>query len=437
MKKLLTFLFIFLIGCSVNAKSLKNEFTDIIFDSGISKNSISISIKKDDGKDIYNLNEKILVHPASVQKILTLPAAIDVLGDDYQFTTTLYKRDDKTYILKLGADPYLKTDDLKTFASKINNETIQNLYIDDSIIESKDWGEGWQWDDNLNLAMPKFNSYNIDNNLFSITIMPDGKIINPSRCPIIFINNLVQDKVNNIKVSRDNSYSSNTITLSGTINNTETVVIPINNLKRYFNIQLTKTLEDNKIYLKTAHIQTKVNKNDKKIVSVEHPVSTAVKDVLENSNNMVSESLTKIASSKFYTKTGTDADGVMLFDEYCKKLNIDSSSIRLVDASGVSKNNLATADFITEYLLKQKDNKILQYMAKPGTGTLSERMIPLQNNLRAKTGTLSDISSIAGYLTSKSGQNYIFCIIINDPKSTNSEKKLLEDYLIRQMYLKL
>ena len=64
-------------------------------------------------------------------------------------------------------------------------------------------------------------------------------------------------------------------------------------------------------------------------------------------------------------------------------------------------------------------------------------MIPLKDNLKAKTGTLSDISTIAGFLTSKSGNKYAFCIMINDPKSTSSEKKVVEDYIIRDMYLKL
>ena len=75
-------------------------------------------------------------------------------------------------------------------------------------------------------------------------------------------------------------------------------------------------------------------------------------------------------------------------------------------------------------------------MAKPGEGTLKTRMLLLENNVRAKTGTLSDISAIAGFVTSKSGKEYTFCIMINDPKSTNSDKKLLEDYLIREIYLK-
>ena len=125
-----------------------------------------------------------------------------------------------------------------------------------------------------------------------------------------------------------------------------------------------------------------------------------------------------------------------LSESYFKKLGMDTSRIRISDASGVSKNNLVDADFVTTYLIKIKDNNIISKMATAGEGTLSDRMIPLKGNLKAKTGTLSDISSIAGFLTSKSGNNYVFCIIINDPSSQNSDKKNLENYLIRELYLK-
>jgi D-alanyl-D-alanine carboxypeptidase len=57
--------------------------------------------------------------------------------------------------------------------------------------------------------------------------------------------------------------------------------------------------------------------------------------------------------------------------------------------------------------------------------------------LHAKTGTLSDTSSIAGYIDSKSGNTYAFCIMISDPKSKAADKKMLEEYLIREVYTKL
>ena len=73
-------------------------------------------------------------------------------------------------------------------------------------------------------------------------------------------------------------------------------------------------------------------------------------------------------------------------------------------------------------------------MAVPGVGTLSNRMLYFKDKLFAKTGTLQNVSAIAGYLTAESGKTYAFCIIINDAKSTGFEKKAFEEYVLRTAY---
>ena len=444
MKKFILLITLLLIlNVNAEAKSLSKSFRTLIHESQIAPETIAISVKNaETGKIIFEQNERVLMHPASVQKILTIIPIVEALGDDYSFKTELYNRKNNECVIKLGADPYLTSSDLENITKKINAEKVQKIYIDDSIIEKKDWGEGWQWDDDLNSYMPRFNSYNLDGNLTKITIMPtdtnkQALIINPQKSPIMFYNNVITGDKNNIKISRDNIISSNTVKLDGTVNSPVTYNLTNNNLKMYFNKKLTDTLENRKIYLKSPYIISEISKTDILYDRAVHPVSMAIDDVLLNSNNMVIETMSKLAGGKYYNKQGTDTDGIKLFHEYCQKHGIDSTKIRIVDASGVSKNNLVNADFISEFLLKNKDNKIIERMASPGQGTLSARMLPLKDNLKAKTGTLADISAIAGYLTSKNGHKYVFCIIINEPATQDAAKKNLENYLIREMYYRL
>ncbi len=441
MKKILSLILLLLFfSCTCEAKNFKQSVNSVINDSKISQNSISISVKDaDTGAKVYSLNDKILFHPASVQKLLTIVPIVEILGNDYNFKTELYSRGNSAYVIKLGADPYLSTSDLKELVNRINQEQVKNIYIDDSIVEQKDWGEGWQWDDDLNPLMPRFSSYNLDRNLIKLTVMhrepnQQALIINPSKYPLVFINNVVTSDTNNVKISRDNVIASNALKLDGTVSSTVSKNIPNNNLKRYFKFKLTSVLEDRSIYLKAPYKNTVIVAEDKKVEEVIHPIDSAVNDVLKNSNNMAIESMNKLAAAKFYQKTGTDTDGIKLIQAYYKRIGLDSSRIRITDASGVSKNNLTDADFISEFLVKNKDNAILTHMATPGEGTLSNRLIPLKGNLQAKTGTLSDISTIAGLIKTKNGKNYAFCIMINDPASSESEKKVLEDYIIRALY---
>ena len=442
MKKILAILMMFILCTTANAKAVKRDFSSVISESEIDRNSISVSIKDlSSGKPVYELNEKILMHPASVQKVLTILPALDVLGEDYEFTTEIYKRGNDAYLIKLGADPYLTSSDLKKLVSNVDIDT-KRIFIDDSILEKKDWGEGWQWDDDMNVLMPRFNSYNLDKNLIKITIMPSSQgeapsIINPSKYPLVFFNHVITGKENNVRVTRDNSVSNNTLVLEGTVNKPVTVYIPINNLKRYFDIKLKNALADRKVYLKENFIADRLTEQDIIVGRVTHPISGAVDDVLKNSDNMVSETVSKLAGAKAYNDRGSDLNGIKVFNAYCKKIGLDNSKIRITDASGVSKNNLISADFVSEFLVKNKENAVLDKLPSPGEGTLTHRMLPLKDNLRAKTGTHGDLSSIAGYLTSKSGNKYAFCIIINDTASTISDMKTLEDYLIREAYLRL
>ena len=268
MRKLLTSIFLFiLLATSVQAKNTKADIETVLKDSDVDIESIAISIKNaNTGKVLYSLNDKMLMNPASVQKLLTTPVIVETLGSEYNFTTELYKRADNEYLIKLGADPYFTELDLKKIVAQINKE-VSKIYIDDFALDSKTWGEGWQWDDDMNILMPRFGSYNMDKNLLRLTIMPTengqfATILNPSKYPIVFFNNIITSDKTKVEVQRDNSISANTLMLTGTVSRPTVIQIPVVNLKRYFNNQLTKSLENRNIYLKDSFQITRKNNDD-------------------------------------------------------------------------------------------------------------------------------------------------------------------------------
>ena len=444
MKKIiLTLIFLTFFTLVADAKKVKNNFENVILESGVDMESIAVSIKNaDNGKNVYSLNDKILMNPASVQKVLTTPVIVETLGADYEYTTELYSRGNNEFLIKLGADPYLSSKNLSTIVKALPKD-VSKIYIDDSVLDGKMWGEGWQWDDDMNVLMPRFSSYNLDKNLVKLTIMPTvkgqfAKILNPSGFPLVFFNNVVTSDKTKLDVHRDSAISPNTLVLTGNVARPNTIYVPTMDLKRYFIVQLTKQLESRSIYLADSIKISKKTDTDQLVTSVKHSLNSAVSDMLKNSNNLVAETSFKLAGGKYNgNKTGTDTDAIKMFNDYCLKNKLDNSRIRITDGSGVSKNNLVSADFVTEFLGVNKANPVMEKLASPGEGTLTHRMLPIKENLKAKTGTLSDISSIAGYLTSKSGKKYVFCIITNDMKLSNSDKKMLEDFIIREAYLRL
>ena len=156
-----------------------------------------------------------------------------------------------------------------------------------------------------------------------------------------------------------------------------------------------------------------------------------------NSNNMAAESLFKIAGGHYAKTTGSAQNAVEMLFAYLDKIGLNSSDIKVVDGSGVSKNNLATSDFMTSFLTAQyKISPDYPKMFAPaGEGTLTNRMLYFGDKLRAKTGTLSDVSAITGYITTVKGKVLAFNIMINDAKSKPSEKKMLEEYILRAIQI--
>lgn len=450
MKKLLCILGLLVVCNFFAAAFAVDNINKVISDSNIKKDTVSISVKDiETGKAVYELNENRLISPASTQKVVTLAASLWTLGPDYNFETSLYKTANNDLYLKLGADPYLREKDLKKLMDDAKNKKIlapKNFYIDDYIVDGVNWGEGWQWDDDLNYLMPKFGSYNIDGNLLYIIVAPtsDGapaNVYSKYFYPITFMNLAVTDSSmeNGVAFERNNSISPDILTVKGHVSKIEPYPIPVPNIKRYFRLRLEESIADSKIeYYGTFSQKRLPASNVSLISSVKHPIKLAVADILKNSNNMAAESVFKIAGGKFVNNTGSVASAIKMFDAFCQKLGVNYEHIKIVDGSGVSKNNLMSADFMTDFLVAL--SKIPSFevykniLPTSGEGTLQNRMLYFKDNLRAKTGTLSDISAITGYLTSKNGRTYAFDIMINDAQSSSADKKMLEEYILRAVY---
>jgi len=451
MKQLFKLLSIFIIFISfagfASAKPFENPISKAIKKSEISNSAlISVSFKEiKTGKKAFELNPHTPMTPASIQKIVTMLPSIDTLGEGYEFKTQLYKNGENNLYIKLGADPYFTSADLKGMIRTLANykiSTVKTFYIDDSILDSNEWGEGWQWDDDLSPLIPKFGSYNMDKNLIKINFCPTvtgapAEITTEVFYPTAFVNNVVTGEKTDIKLERKNYISPDVINADGTISGDFSMQIPVNYPRRYFILRLEEILRNQKISYYGDYNRLKLPKNTWLISESKHPLSTITDEILKKSNNMMAETVFKVAGGKYAQETGSTEAAVEMLNNYYKNQGLNTDKIKIVDGSGVSKNNLLTADFMTNVLLKASNSTLKAHMASPGEGTLTDRMLYFKDNLKAKTGTLTNTSSIAGYLTAKSGKTYAFCILTNDPKSKSADKKSFEEYVLREAFDKL
>lgn len=119
-------------------------------------------------------------------------------------------------------------------------------------------------------------------------------------------------------------------------------------------------------------------------------------------------------------------------------VGIDTLDLSLVDGSGLSPQNLATARALVAWLVAIDRDSTLSVpfregLASPGeNGTLKRRFAGLAPgaSLRAKTGTLTNVSSLSGYVTSVSGERIAFAVITNGNRGSTSSAKQLEERVV-------
>lgn len=417
---------------------------------GVDKDTISISVKNiENGNVLYELNEKTQRTPASTLKVITTAASVDTLGNDYKFSTKLYKSTNNDLYIKLSGDPLLTSDDLGILIDGVMAKNIvpKNIYIDDSVFDNNEWGKDWLQEDELNSYVPKFSAYNIDNNLLRIEISPTANLV-PANIkvkpfyPISFMNLVETDghMPNSVKIEKSDNNIPNMLKISGVVSKIYNSYIPVSNPKMNFILRLEEVISDKKLEYYNPIQFAKLPVNNIYLVSqADHSIDLVVAEILKNSSNLASETLFKMAGAVWANSTGTFENSMKMFEAYLKKYNIDNKNIQIADASGISANNLVTADFMTDFLvMKSKSENFEDYkllFPAPGTGTLKNRMLYFKDNLRAKTGTLSGTSALAGYIVSRSGKVYAFDIMINDPDTSSADKKNIEEQILRNIYV--
>lgn len=431
---------------AANAESLTKMLTRL----GVNKGAVAVYIKDvNSGNVVFSLNENTPMPPASTLKIITSSAAVDTIGVDYKYKTSLYKSTNNDLYLKLSGDPLLTSSDLEKLVETAKTKNIEpkNFYIDDSVFDKVEWGEGWQWDDDLNPLMPKFSAYNINKNLLRLEINPtvnnvSAKLTVKPFYPLTFMNLVTTDSKNatSIKVERNNSIAPNMLNISGVVSKVASIWIPVNNPKMNFTLRLEDAIRAKKLeYYATVKNAKLPDKNIYHVETVEHDLNAILPVILKYSDNLAAETVFKTAGAEYSNSQGSIENSLKMLNDYFEKNNLQSDDVKIVDGSGVSKNNLMTAKFMGEFLMFRANGENFEgfknALTTAGEGTLKNRMLYFKDNLRAKTGTLADTSAMAGYITSRRGKLYAFDIMINDAKTSSADKKNIEEQILRNIYI--
>ena len=323
---------------------------------------------------IFCHNERQLMRPASTMKMVTAVAAIDCLGSSYQLKTQLRYSgtvSDKTLVGNIycigGLDPRFNNDDMRAFVEslrKMDIDTIRGKIVADVSMKDRDLlGEGWCWDDK-----------------------------NPVLSPLL--------------VNRKDNFM-------------ETFISMLTNTGIYLDITTDKGTAPHGTF---------------ELCTRTHTIDQILQRMMKKSDNLYAEALFYQIAAQQGSRYATAKQAATAIKRLINKIGLNASDYRIADGSGLSLYNYLTPEVEVELLKYAWNNEDIYYylynsMPIAGQdGTLQNRMrgTHAAGNVRAKTGTVTGVSSLAGYCTSANGHELCFAIINNGLLST-SKGRMFQD----------
>ncbi|MGW8265249.1 MAG: D-alanyl-D-alanine carboxypeptidase/D-alanyl-D-alanine-endopeptidase [Longimicrobiales bacterium] len=149
------------------------------------------------------------------------------------------------------------------------------------------------------------------------------------------------------------------------------------------------------------------------------PLGEIVRAILEPSQNWMTEQLVHVLGME-RGREGSWREGFRVEQEFLtREVGIDSLDLHYRDGSGLSAYNLVTPRAVVrilEFMRESPNADLYRFaLAEPGEedSTLRNRLPGLEGRVYGKTGTISHVNSLSGYLSTQSGHQIIFSILTN------------------------
>lgn len=440
-----------------DSKPLYEKLTEILNDERLDGSITGVSIRKaDTGESLFSQMGETRLHPASNMKLLTSAAALETLGEDHQFSTEVLT-DGKVrgkvlqgnVYLKGKGDPTLMKEDLDQFATDLKAQGIHkikgDLIGDDSWYDDVRLSKDLNWNDEPFYTGAQVSALTLspnedyDSGTVIVEVMPSKKVgekakvkLTPETDYAAIINKSKMVQENEAKgITIEREHGTNNIVIEGTMplggtNSKSWVAVwePTGYALDVFK----KSLEENGVQL-IGKSKIKTGKTAKDASVITSKKSMPLKDLLipfmKLSNNGHGETLTK-EMGKVVNGEGTWSDGLEVINQALADLGVNTDTILLRDGSGMSHKTVIPAGELSQMLYVVQDKSWFPAFEKslPVAGN-KERLVggslryrmtegAAKGNVIAKTGSLTGVSSLSGYVTSKDGKKLIFSIMINN-----------------------
>jgi D-alanyl-D-alanine carboxypeptidase len=354
--------------------SLREDLDELVhqFDSKAHVGIEVVSVKT--GQKLYRKNSDHLFIPAECAQIFTGAAALSILGVDYRFETQIFCDAQQNLYLKGCGDPTLTECDLEELATILCKKDVTEvncIYIDNFVFDDAAQGPGWMWDE----------------------------LREQENSPV---DGLVSGAGENFK----EILAKKGVTVAGSV-----------------------------VRKKTATDATLVASH------FSRPLSQIVQQMMKRSDTFYADMLFKKMGQQALGAPGTWQKGSLALRQFLLLYAaIDPSDLVVLDGSGLSRYNLLSPRYMIQlltYLAQefQCNAEFASSLPISGVdGALKHRLVQVKSRVRAKTGTMTGISTMAGYITTKNNDLLAFTIFIN---GLNRPSKIYKQELEDTICLKL
>ena len=323
---------------------------------------------------LYCYQERQTLRPASTMKVVTSITALDKLGDSHQFKTRLMytgKIEEHTLTGDLycvgGFDPRFNSDDMRSFVEslrKMGIDTIRGRLIADvSMKDDKQFGEGWCWDD-------------------------DNDVLTP------------------LLISRKDQF-----------------------IERF-----EQGLKDDGVVLECSKTTGRVPAGAFEVTTRFHTMDQILMKMMKESDNLYAESMFYQIAASTGNRPASARSARSIINKLIRKVGLNPSDYKVADGSGLSLYNYVSAELevaLLRYAFRNDNIYLHLYPSLPiagEDGTLKKRMKGTfaAGNVHAKTGTVTCVTSLAGYCTAANGHKLAFSII-NQGCLRDSESRAFQD----------
>lgn len=430
------------------AKSLlssgqKGAVSKILSDESIKNAKVSIKIVAlNTMQTVFEKNPGTALIPASTNKIVTGAAALDRLGSNFNFTTRVYTDGalsangilDGDIYIKGGGDPSISLEKTWLISHLIRSHGITqvkgSLIGDESFFDEVRHYSQWGKVGTRAYHAP-MGALCVNFNTIGVYVAPGQKegepalaVLNPRTKLFVMENRLKTTVGGRSRVAI--SFKEGTCIVSGQI--------PIDSKPRTYHRSIVEPLPFalsaiqsfcEQEGIKFGKLPTKGSVPPTARLLFEYaspPLNLIIRGLFRNSNNFTAESIGKTLGASLFDAPGTQEKASKAITEWIADKKLIDSGVVIADGSGLARENRLSANVLVGVLLymwskPELSPEFIDAMAIGGVdGTLKRRFSnsPLFGRIRAKSGLLWGVISLAGYCYNSKNEPYAFAVLIND-----------------------